>query len=183
MISVINTQKKEWQQAIAPLTELYTRYETNELTQEGLFLLGRSYVKLNKYDEAIFVYDRLIAAFPDEGTVTTSIETINANIELERDRVEKRQLELLILEGNLVDDLSDKSRSGGFSQDQTVLLRDIQKERQDLSTHLDQLDKLAIATALREERRNWRAYAEYGKSRATFLKRQQERYQKKQNSE
>ena len=178
------SQKEEWQQAIAPLTELYTRYETNDATQEGLFLLGRTYVKLNRYDDAITVYDRLIGAFPDEGEVTTSIETINANIELERKRVEKRQQELLILEGNLVDDLSDKSRSTrSFSQDQTILLRDIQKERQELATHMDQLDKLAVTMALREERRNWRAYAEYGKSRATFLRRQQERHQKKQNSQ
>ncbi len=176
------SQKKEWQQAIAPLTELYTHYEVNDITQEGLFLLGRSYLKLNRYDEAIKIYDHLIAIFPEEDQVVTSIETINENIELERQRIEKRQLELLILEGNLVDDLqaAQDLKRRNLSQDQTVLLRDIQRERQELSEHMTQLNKLARLTALREERRNWRAYAEYGKSRATFLKRQRERQMQRQ---
>lgn len=179
------SQKKDWQQAIAPLTELYTHYKVNDITQEGLFLLGRSYLKLNRYDEAINIYDHLIAIFPEEDEVVTSIETINENIELERQRIEKRQMELLVLEGNLVDDLqkTEDMKRRNLSQDQTVLLRDIQRERQELAEHLAQLDKLARATALREERRNWRAYAEYGKSRATFLKRQRDRYQNKQQSE
>jgi TolA-binding protein len=179
------SEKKEWQQAIAPLTELYTHYEVNDITQEGLFLLGRSYLKLNRYDEAIKIYDHLISIFPEEDDVVTSIETINENIQLERERIEKRQLELLILEGNLVDDL-DKTQDikrRNLSQDQTVLLRDIQRERQELDGHLTQLDKLARLTALREERRNWRAYAEYGKSRATFLKRQRDRHLQRQQSE
>ena len=174
------SQKKNWQQAIPPLTELYTRYEVNDLTQEGLFLLGRCYLKLNRFDEAVKIYDHLIAIFPEQDHVVESIEKINENIELERKRIEKRQLELLVLEGNLVDDLNENAQSSRrtLSQDQTVLLRDIQRERQELVEHLAQLNKLATLTALREERRNWRAYAEYGKSRATFLKRQQDRYQK-----
>ncbi len=179
------SEKKEWQQAIAPLTELYTHYEVNDITQEGLFLLGRSYLKLNRYDEAIKIYDHLISIFPEEDQVVTSIETINENIKLERKRIEKRQLELLVLEGNLVDDLNrtPDMRRRNLSQDQTVLLRDIQRERQELTGHLTQLDKLARLTALREERRNWRAYAEYGKSRATFLQRQQDRHMKRQQTE
>ncbi|RQW02678.1 tetratricopeptide repeat protein [candidate division KSB1 bacterium] len=177
------SQKNDWLQAIPPLTELYTRYETSELTQEGLFLLGRSYLKLNRYDEAIRIYDHLIHIFPEQDQVILSIETINENIKLERQRIEKRQLELLVLEGNLVDDLNVNAqiKRRNLSQEQTVLLRDIQRERQELTEHLSQLDKLATMTMLREERRNWRAYAEYGKSRATFLKRQQERRQKIQN--
>lgn len=175
------SQKQTWEAAIAPLTELYTRYETNDLTQEGLFLLGRSYLKLGRFDEAIRIYDNLIAIFPEQNEVIISVETINENIALQRNRIEKRQVELLVLESNLVDDLNrDSTGRRSFSQDQTVLLRDIQKERAELAERLTQLDKLAVATALKEERRNWRAYAEYGKSRATFLKRQQERNQQKQ---
>ncbi|MBN1558648.1 tetratricopeptide repeat protein [candidate division KSB1 bacterium] len=176
------SQQNNWQQAIPPLTELYTHYEISDITQEGLFLLGRCYLKLNRYDEAIKIYDHLIAIFPDQENVITSIETINENIQLERRRIEKRQADLLVLEGNLVDELNKSlPKRRNLSQDQTVLLRDIQKERQDLAEHLTQLDKLAVITALREERRNWRAYAEYGKSRATFLKRQQERHQKEES--
>lgn len=177
------SQKNDWLQAIPPLTELYTRYETSDLTQEGLFLLGRSYLKLNRFEEAIRIYDHLIRIFPEQDEVILSIETINENIKLERQRIEKRQFELLVLEGNLVDDLSvnPQLKRRNLSQDQTVLLRDIQRERQELAEHLAQLDKLATVMMLREERRNWRAYAEYGKSRATFLKRQQERRQKAQN--
>ncbi|MBN1465275.1 tetratricopeptide repeat protein [candidate division KSB1 bacterium] len=179
------SEQKEWQQAIPPLTELYTHYETSDIAQEGLFLLGRCYLKLARYDQAITIYEHLIAMFPNEDDVTTSIETINENIQLERARIEKRLEELFVLEGNLVDELNDNSRAKrrNLSGGQTVLLRDIQRERQELTEHRLQLEKLAVITALREERRNWRAYAEYGKSRATFLKRQQERQQRNLKTE
>ena len=70
------SQQNNWQQAIPPLTELYTYHEIDDITQEGLFLLGRCYLKLNRYDEAIKIYDHLIAIFPDQDDVITSIETI-----------------------------------------------------------------------------------------------------------
>jgi tetratricopeptide (TPR) repeat protein len=182
------TMMKEWEQAIVPLTLLYTDYPEHEVTQEGLFLLGRCYLKLERFKEAIHVYDLLIDLFPEEKQVVTSVEKINANIDRERKRVEKRQMELLVLESKLVDDLSRASNDGdgqieeNTNQRQSELLQKISGERVELANRLENLDKLAASTAVKEQRRNWRAYAEYGKTRAAFLQRQKERHEKQVNS-
>jgi TolA-binding protein len=179
------TMMKEWAQAIVPLTQLYTAYPEHEVTQEGLFLLGRCYLKLERFEEAIHVYDLLIVLFPEEKQVVTSVEKINANIDRERKRVEKRRMELLVLESKLVDDLSRTSKNGSagapseenLNLHQSELLKKISSERGELANRLDNLDKLAAGTAVKEQRRNWRAYAEYGKTRAAFLQRQKERHE------
>ncbi len=174
------TQLKEWQRAIKPLTQLFAKYKQDEATQEGLFLLGRCYLKLSRFDEAIAIYDHLINLFQDSSAVITTVKQVNANIEQERKNIEKRQLELLALESKLVDDMNINGiGEKSFSTEQADIMRDIQRERQELETRLRQLDKLASATAIQEQRRNWRAYAEYGKIRASFLKRRQERSQPK----
>jgi len=172
-------QSKSWQDAIDPLTRLYKNYKTNAATQEGLFLLGRCYLKLSRFDEAIAIYDHLINLFQDSSDVITTVKKVNADIERERQKITKREAQLLDLENQLVGEM-DANTSGGssFSSEQAEVMLDIKKERQDLQTRLGQLDRLASATAVKEERRNWRAYAEYGKIRASFLKRRQMRRQK-----
>ena len=175
-------QQNMWQDAIAPLTKLYTTYESNDLAQEGLFLLGRCYLKLGRYDEAIGVYDFLIDMFPDQEQVISSTEKININIQHERERIEKRQLELMATEQKLMDDLNlrvnDESlniNQDNLTKTQSDLIKNLQNERKSLDLRLKQLHLLATDTAIQEQRRNWKAYAEYGKSRASFLKRQQQR--------
>lgn len=180
------TIMKSWEQAIVPLTQLYADYPDHEVTQEGLFLLGRCYLKLERFKEAIHVYDLLIDFYPEEKQVVTSAEKINANIERERKRVEKRRMELLVLESKLVDDLSRASSGGAqieesMSLRQNELLQKISRERGELANRLDNLENLAAGTIVKEQRRNWRAYAEYGKSRAAFLQRQKERHEKQTN--
>ena len=175
-------QQNRWESAIAPLTTLYTTYESSELAQEGLFLLGRCYLKLGRYDEAIGIYDYLIDMFPDQEQVITQTEKVNENIEHERKRIEKRQLELMATEQKLMDDLNLRVNSesldinqGKVTKTQSDLINNLQRERQRLELRLQQLEQLAVSTATQEQRRNWKAYAEYGKSRASFLKRQQQR--------
>ena len=167
-----------WERAIDPLTELYAKYRNDDDTQEGLFLLGRCYLKLNRFDEAITIYDRLITLFQDSSDVITTVKQINADLKRERRQINERQTRLLALESTLVNDINlTGSGSRTNTMEQTRLMRDIQKEREELQTRLAQLDRLAEATATKEERRNWRAYAEYGKIRATFLKRRAGRRQ------
>lgn len=178
------TQINAWERAVPPLTELYSAFPEHESAQEGLFLLGRCYLKLQRYQEAMQVYDRLIEMFPEASQAITSVDKVNANIERERGRIEKRQMELLVLEGKLVDDLraAGDGPSDDLNQRQRDLLSKITAERGELSAHLEQLNQLAAGTAVKEQRRNWRAYAEYGRSRAAFLQRQQERRENRGNS-
>jgi len=173
---------KTWQNAIEPLTRLYKNYETNDATQEGLFLLGRCYLKLSRFDEAIAIYDHLINLFQDSSAVITTVKKMNADIERERQKITERKAQLLDLENQLVGGMNDGGAGDASSSlQQTDVLQEIQKERQELQTRLGQLERLASATAVKEERRNWRAYAEYGKIRASFLKRRQMRRQKQEH--
>ena len=167
-------QMKVWHDAIDPLTRLYKNYETNDATQEGLFLLGRCYLKMSRFDEAIAIYDHLINLFQDSSAVITTVKKVSADIKRERQKIMERKAQLQELENQLVKAINGDA---SFSSQQTDVLQDIQKERQELQTRLGQLDRLATATAVKEERRNWRAYAEYGKIRASFLKRRQIRKQ------
>jgi tetratricopeptide (TPR) repeat protein len=170
------TQNKEWDRAITPLTALYSTYETNDETQEGLFLLGRSYLKLNRFDEAIKIYDHLINLFQDSSDVITTVKQVNADVERERKKIKDRETQLVDLERNLINDMNlNGVGEKSFTAEQTGVMKNIQQERKELATRLTQLDRLATATAIKEERRNWRAYAEYGKIRASFLKRRQRR--------
>ena len=171
------TEMNVWERAVAPLTELYTAFPEHESTQEALFLLGRCYLKLQRYPEAMQVYDRLIEMFPEASQAITSVAQVNANIEREKGRIEKRQMELLVLESKLVDDLraAGDAPPDDLNQRQRDMLAKITAERGELSARLEQLNQLAAGTAVKEQRRNWRAYAEYGRSRAAFLLRQQER--------
>lgn len=176
------TKLQDWQGAISPLTKLVANYDLNDVTQEGMFLLGRCYLKIGRFDEAINVYDHLVNIFPEKDKVNAMVSTVTSNLDEERDKIEKRKMELLVLETKLVNafDFGNKNPAGQFNQerqellqDQTTLLARIQKERQTLESLLTEVDNLKQVTSTKEQRRNWRAYAEYGKSRAMFLKRQQ----------
>lgn len=160
-----------WSDAISPLTQLYTNYEFHPVTPEGLFLLGRCYLKINRYNEAIQIYDHLISIFPDTSDVITKVKQVNETIKLEKNRIKKRRMELLIVESTL----SDRLEQGADSRTTESLLRKVHEERLELAQRLERVDNLATLTAMQEERRNWRVYAEYGKTRALFLKRQQDR--------
>ena len=50
--------------SIATLEELVNNYPNSPHTEQALYELGRTYIKLEKYDEAIGTYEKLIAGFP-----------------------------------------------------------------------------------------------------------------------
>ncbi|RPI03307.1 MAG: hypothetical protein EHM72_01840 [Calditrichaeota bacterium] len=168
-------KRNSWQEAIIVLTELYRNFPSHELSQEGLFLLGRAYQMIGKYADAVIIYDRLIEIFPEEQKVITLVEKTNVSIEMERKRIEQRQIELLVLESRLIEDLNVEPHNDPATVDSSLaaelnaLLLQATEERKDLSQRLDRLNSLAAKTAVQEKRRNWRAYAEYGKARAQFL--------------
>ena len=50
------------------------------------------------------------------------------------------------------------------------LLKKIQTERETFNSLSNQMQQLQALAERRESRRDWRAYAQYGKSRALFMK-------------
>ena len=172
-----------FQDAIRPLTRLISRYPELESNEEAFFLLGRCYLKLDKFDEALTVYEHLIEVFPERDVVPAIVKEVNENLATEGLKIEKIKMDLLVLETRLLDTLplseeetlpvyikTEKSR---ISEAKEGLLRRIETEKSDFNEMLSQIESLKRLMALRENRRDWRAYAEYGKSRALFLKRMQ----------
>jgi tetratricopeptide (TPR) repeat protein len=172
-----------FQDAIRPLTRLISSYPELESNEEAFFLLGRCYLKLNKFDEALTVYEHLIEVFPERDVVPAIIKEVKENLETESLKIEKIKMDLLVLETKLLDTLplSEKKTLPVYIQTERSriteakegLLRRIETERRDFNEMLSQIESLKSLMTLRENRRDWRAYAEYGKSRALFLKRMQ----------
>jgi tetratricopeptide (TPR) repeat protein len=181
-----------YREAIPPLTELVSIAPQSELAEEGLFLLGRSYLKLDRYGEAERVYEQLIDIFPPRDRIPSLVDRVNMTLKREHANIENIKLKLLMLETKLLDSLplqDDETWPLHLREERnrirdirTGLLRRIQEERKTFDRLTRQMDELEQRSEVREDRRNWRAYAEYGKARASFLRRMEERNQNQQGN-
>lgn len=166
--------------AIKPLTQLLLNHTGSASTEEGLFLLGRCFMKLKRYDHAIRVYDHLIALFPSKEEMPTITREVQRSLLDEGIEVEKMKTDLLIMESELIDalplqvtwpemppELRDQRQQ--LIELRQGLLRRIQEERVRVNQLVDEMDELRRMTRRKESRMDWRAYAEFGKSRALFM--------------
>jgi len=166
--------------AIKPLTTLLIQHPGSESNEEGLFLLGRCFMKLRRYDHAIRVYDHLISMFPSKEEMPAisrevQVTLLDAGIE-----VEQLQTDLLIMESELIDALPlqvtwPEMPDELHEQRQQLLdlrqglLRRIQEERDRVNQIAADMEELRRMTRRKQSRMDWRAYAEFGKSRALFM--------------
>lgn len=174
-------QMGEYEEAIAPLTTLVSKFPENANMEEGLFLLGRCYLKIGRYDEALVVYDNLIKIFPEQDVIPAIIREVNASLALESEKIDKIKMDLLVLETKLLDTiqldndknvpLSIKKERERIAETREGLLKRIREERETFDNISSQIQNIRYAMNLKENRRDWRAFAEYGKARALFLKR------------
>ena len=177
------TRLEDYTEAIAPLTTLISRFPENESSEEAFFLLGRCYLKLALFDQALRVYEHLIAVSPDRDVIPAIIREVNQSLAVENAKIEKIRMDLLVLETKLLDLLpinSESSLPAAVRQEKErltevrgALLKRIQEERQTFDALSSQMSELRNMATLKEDRRDWKAYAEYGKSRALFLKQMQ----------
>jgi tetratricopeptide (TPR) repeat protein len=170
----------DYQLAINPLTSLVTLFPQKEQVEEGLFLLGRCYMKMKKFQQAISIFDQLLSLFPDRTEAPANLEEAKMGLVDESLVIEKTKTDLLVLETNLLDRLplneADaavpehlRSEREELISSRQNLLAQIQTERQSfevLSAGMTGLQQLASRQPARQD---WRAYAEYGKTRALFL--------------
>lgn len=167
-------------EAIPPLTQLVKKYPTNENAEEAYFLLGRCYLKLGFYDEAVQVYEHLIELFPTEDVIPAIIREAYASLSEEEGKIEQMKMELLVLESKLLDSIPlgqrnempsyIKEESKRLNEIRDGLMTRIKNERQIFSQISSALEDLRSLAETKEGRRDWRAYAEYGRTRALFLK-------------
>ncbi|GEM_PF-396724 len=169
----------DWTTAVRVLTELAAVSPDSDLAEEGFFLLGRSYLKLDKYEEARNVYDQLIAIFPERDVVPSIVEQVELTLIDEAANIEKIKLDLLMLESKLLDSINLPSEEAlpvsvqeekvRLQETREGLLNRIRDERQTFTDLSELLAALQERTFTRQDRRDWRVYAEYGRARASFL--------------
>ncbi len=175
-------KQEKWRQAVIPLTELVSVYDKNDVTFEGMFLLGRCYLKMQKYDSAVKIYDHMMSGHQNLDSSPQS-DSLNAKLTQQQKELEKGNMHLLTLESQLVHSIHNNEKTLNdylngnikLSPEQSSLWEKIQNERKELSRLEKNIARLENQFRVRGENRNWQAYAEYGRTRALFLKRQQER--------
>jgi len=96
------TKIDDYERAIIPLTDLVSLPNEDENTQEGFFLLGRCYLKLGLYDDALKVYEYLVNILPQKELVPLIVEEVDKSIAVQEKRIEKIKLDLLVLETKLL---------------------------------------------------------------------------------
>lgn len=174
------TRMEDYIAAVVPLTTLVNRYSQKENVEEGYFLLGRCFLKLKMYEQALNVYDQVIKLFPSNDVIPAITEEVQTSLSDEEAAIEKIKTDLLVLESNLLDCLplneSDKGMPDYLQEERKMLLEtrhqlieQIQEERKSFDLLATKMQELQQIAARRQTRKDWRAYAEYGKSRALYL--------------
>jgi tetratricopeptide (TPR) repeat protein len=171
---------RNFAEAIAPLVELVDKFPDDYKAEEALLLLGRCYLELDLYNEAIAVYEKIILLFPEENVLPDLVNTVNQSLDLEDESIERLREDLLVLESKLIESLpyDDSSALPDYLQEEKeelnnsreTLLETIKRERVNFLQMQANIQELKELLAIKLERKSWRAYAEYGKSRALFLK-------------
>ncbi|MBN2411395.1 tetratricopeptide repeat protein [candidate division KSB1 bacterium] len=170
---------EQYKDAIIYLTEFITNYPETESTPEGLFLLGRCYLKLGLFDKALQSYEYLIDILPKTQLLADYNENINSYLETQLNEIENIKMSILVMESKFMNGISldqkqelplfIKEENNKLITQRSVLLTKIRKERQLLNKLSEKVKTLQNLSLINEQQKNWRGYAEYGKSRALFL--------------
>jgi hypothetical protein len=170
----------DFQNAVVALNELVQKYDASEFGEEAHFLLGQSYLKLEFYDFAVREYDYIIARYPEGENISDRMASIEAGTRNLEGAVEKSKVRLLVLESKLIDAISfDKSNNvpkyimdhyEQLQRSQDQLISELMSERKYFEQLSNDVERFRSELVRKESRRHWRAYAEYGKARALFLK-------------
>jgi len=174
------TKMKDYQAAINTLNTLIQEFEGTEYGEEAHFLLGQSYLELGFFDFATAEYDYILHHYPESNGVAGRLEEINKNLQAQEAAVEKMKINLLLLESKLLDmiPLHTEGKVPQYIEEERARLNAKRDQLfENIVAERDGFEQLAasIQTMRRlmerlDSRRNWRAYAEYGKTRAFFMK-------------
>ncbi len=171
---------EDYQQAIITLNELLKHTQEAKYTEEAHFLLGQCYLKLGFYDFAVNEFDFIIQRYPGTNNIEARLEQVERGLVEQSKQAEKLGIDLLVLESKLLDMLplvttgdvphyilEEKKR---LEKTREALMKNILEERKIFEEFQWNIAKMREEMELKRRRRHWRAYAEYGKARAYFLK-------------
>ena len=179
------TKLGRYEEALKPLLRLIDDFPRSANAEESYFLLGQSYIFLGDYDKAIAAYQTIVDLFPDNLQNVNIMKKISNSLVNEKSKLEKLKIKILIQESRLLTTLplgeSGQMPKYVFKEEKKLeefrenLLQNLMDERRNLIYMQNQIDQLKKLSERKERRKDWRGYAEYGISRALFLKEMQYR--------
>ena len=171
----------KYKSVIKPLLKLIELFPESANAEESYFLLGQAYIMLNKYDKALGAYKTIVELFPDKLQNVSIIKRVSNSLVLEQEKIEQLKIQVLIQESKLLTTLPLNGYSDNvpkylvkerkkLEEFRGNLVKKLMYERDNLVMMQNQIDKLKRVAERKEKRKDWRGYAEYGISRALFLK-------------
>ncbi len=171
---------QDYQAALSALSSLVTNYPNYFNLEEAHFVIGQCYLKLGYYDFAIKEYNEITNKKPEPTDYSASLERTNQELAIQEKLIEELNSELLVLESRLLLErtlTSSKSSIDFVSVDEKemqkksrALNETLANERLNFETLKNSLLTLKKQIEKSQINRSWRAYADYGKARALFLK-------------
>lgn len=176
-----HSKLNDFENVIKILSKLIKNFPDSENAEESYFLLGQAYIAIGNFDEAIIAYKKIVELYPDQQHVPSLIKKVNNSLKNEEDRIEELKVKILVEETRLMDAIPLNGENENLPQylvDEKKKLRDLRKKMiSNLLAERDQLvymqlkiGDLSKLSERRERRKDWRGYAEYGVSRALFLR-------------
>jgi len=171
---------KDYQAAITTLNTLIGAFEGTEYSEEAHFLLGQAYLELGFFDFATAEYDFIVQNYPESNGVAERVDEINTRLLQQEAAVEKMKINLLLLESKLIDmiPLQTEGKVPKYIEEERMRLN-VKRETlfESIVAERDNFERFSVTIQTMrkmleriESRRHWRGYAEYGKTRAFFMK-------------
>jgi len=166
---------------INPLETFVKEYPNSEFLPEVYLLLGQAHLKISLYDRSISYFDRILSMFPLKNENLELIESIKNKIEPVEKLIEQYRLDLLLQESKLIETIQLPSEKllpnymideiKELEKRRTYLLEQIDQEEDNIEALTQEVNSLRKLIQIRQQ--DWRSHAEYGISRALFLKGQE----------
>ncbi|MFQ5707086.1 MAG: tol-pal system YbgF family protein [bacterium] len=173
-------KSENYQQALIALSKLVKNYPNDLNAKEAHFVLGQCYLRLGYYKFAINEYYQIINTSPVSNNFARFIAKVKSRLAKEELRVEALKTDLLLLESNLLDTIPINTGDGlpkyikqerkRMEKEREQLVEKLIVEKELFDSVSESINSLKRQIGKREMQKDWRAYAEYGKARATFLR-------------
>lgn len=172
---------EDYENVIKHLEKLIKLFPESANAEEAYFLLGQAHIARGNYDAAIRSYQTIVDIYQGNANLPTLVKKVSTSLDQEAVRVEKLKVQVLIEESRLLDAIALDGYGENVPRHVIEEKKKLKDYRENLISHLlaerdhlllmqQNIRSLKKLAERRELRKDWRGYAEYGISRALFLK-------------
>ena len=171
-------KQNDYQTAVITLNELIKNHDEAQFGEEAHFLLGQCYLQMGFYDFAFKEYDLISQRYPEANGIAERVVEVQLGLRQQEQEMEKLKVQLLVLESKLLTTINldktvpkyIKEEHDRLARQQEQLIASIVSERKLFEEASQIIELLQQEMERKESRKQWHAYAEYGKARSLFLK-------------